>query len=232
MKRLALSADVECIFFDAGGTLLHPHPSVGEIYARTARRHGLRVSAARMNAAFRSAWARCHQSDPTRQTSPATAVAWWRHVVFSTLEALGAQMADREAYFQELYETFARPDVWRLFPETRATLDALAQRGYKLGLISNWDARLRPLLAELDIARYFHVSVISCEVGAEKPDAAIFQHALRCARVRPAAALHIGDSPREDVRGARAVGMRALLLERDHKTSVHAASIRALSELL
>ncbi len=227
-----LDTNIKVIFLDAGGTLLHPHPSVGAIYSRVARRYGLRVNADRMQLAFRVAWKKCHKTEPSGQTSPTTAVAWWRHVVFSTLDALGAEMDDRESYFQELYELFARPEVWRLYPDVHATLDALRSRGLKLALVSNWDTRLRPLLKELDIARYFSAFSISCEVGAEKPEAAIFRHALKCARVSPEAALHVGDSPRDDVRGAQAVGIRAMLLERDHKTAHDIVAIRSLKELL
>lgn len=227
-----LDENVTTVFFDAGGTLLHPHPSVGAIYARVIRKHGLRISAEQMQKAFAVAWRKCHRATPSGQISQSTAVAWWRRVVFTTLDGLGAQMDDPDAYFRELYELFAQPEVWRLYPETRQVLDTLAQRGFTLGLISNWDARLRPLLENLRMADYFRVSTISCEVGAEKPDAAIFRHALKQARIEPAAALHVGDSLRDDVHGARAVGMRAVLLERHHNVGHRERTIRSLRELL
>jgi putative hydrolase of the HAD superfamily len=227
-----LDQNVEMVFFDAGGTLLHPHPSVGAIYAQVARRHGLRVDAEQMQQAFGVAWKKCHRAEPSGQVSQTSAVTWWRHVVFTTLDALDATMNDRELYFQELYAVFARPEVWRLYPEARKVLDTLSGRGYKLGLISNWDARLRPLLQDLEIADYFCVTTISCEVGAEKPDAAIFRHALKSARIEPASAFHVGDSLRDDVRGARRVGMRAVLLERDHGVAHRGRTIRSLTELL
>ena len=59
------------------------------------------------------------------------------------------------------------------------TLDALAARGLKLGVISNWDERLRPLLRRLKLAGYFETIVVSREVRASKPARAIFQHAVR-----------------------------------------------------
>jgi putative hydrolase of the HAD superfamily len=224
---------VQAVFFDAGGTLLHPHPSVGEIYANVARDFGLRVAADRMERAFRIAWVECHRAEPAGQASSRTAISWWRHVVFKTLDVLGEDVTDREAYFLELYELFARPDVWRLYPETEEVLAELSQRGYKLGLISNWDQRLRPLLEQLDIARHFQAMTISCEVGAEKPAAEIFHRALQETSVDPNAALHVGDSFRDDVVGAKQVGIHAVLIQRDGTEEHHRVpTIRSLRELL
>jgi putative hydrolase of the HAD superfamily len=225
--------EIQAVFFDAGGTLLYPHPSVGEIYARTARKHGLVVESRRMEKAFRAAWAECHTQEPLGQSSQAYAMEWWRHVVFRTLDLLDCKMPDREAYFQELYDLFARPDVWRLFPETKDVLAELSRRGCKLGLLSNWDSRLRPLLGDLGIIGYFQTVTISAEVGTEKPDAAIFRRALKDAGVNANSSLHVGDSYRDDIVGARGVGMQAVLLARDPaEPSPDGRTIRSLRELL
>ena len=53
-----------------------------------------------------------------------------------------------ETFFHELYERFARPDAWEVFPDVVSVLEELAESGLKLGVISNWDERLRPLLRE------------------------------------------------------------------------------------
>lgn len=93
-------------------------------------------------------------------------------------------------------------------------LDALAARGLNLGVISNWDERLRPLLDQLKLGRYFEVIMVSREVGSSKPARGIFEHAVRKLGLPPGAVLHVGDSLAMDVRGARAAGLRTLLLQR------------------
>ena len=120
---------------------------------------------------------------------------------------------EREAYFAELYEEFTHPGVWQLYPEVPEVLDALAGR-CGLGILSNFDGRLRPILAGLGVLDRFRHIVLSSEVGADKPDPWIFQRALALAGVAPHEALHVGDDLRCDWEGARAAGLRAFHLQR------------------
>jgi putative hydrolase of the HAD superfamily len=220
------------VTFDAGGTLLYPHPSVGEIYAEAARRHGARADAAVMEDAFRRAWVACHHDDAVAAAGNVSQLDWWRELVFRALDMAGVVMADRGAYFDELYELFARPEVWRLFPDALETLAAVRRRGLKVGLLSNWDHRLRPVLEGLDLMPLLDAVIISCEVGVEKPDPKIFQAACSALGVACGGeVLHIGDSYRDDVLGALAVGMGAVLVERAGKHPWDSATIRRLGEL-
>jgi putative hydrolase of the HAD superfamily len=98
------------------------------------------------------------------------------------------------------------------------TLAALRQRGLKLGVISNWDDRLRPLLKSLQIADQFDVIVVSCEVGASKPASAIFQAAVKQLGLPANSLLHVGDSFARDVLGARAAGLQGVQIERQAAT--------------
>jgi putative hydrolase of the HAD superfamily len=194
---------VRALFFDVGGTLLQPCPSVGAVYATVAARHGIITSADEMERAFRESW--------TALKGPELTVSrkeWWRELVFRTLGQ------ENQACFEELFETFARPNVWHVFPDVEETLLEVRSRGLHVGIISNWDERLRPLLTDIGLARYFDSMTISCEVGAEKPDGRMFRAALQVAGVAIDDAIHIGDSAAEDVRGAEAAGMRAILLDR------------------
>jgi len=103
-------------------------------------------------------------------------------------------------------------------------LDALRARGLRLGVISNWDTRLPELLRQLDLARRLDVVAYSSAVGVEKPDSRIFRRALRELGVEPRAALHVGDSRLEDLEGAIAAGMRALLLVRGSRPDAAGAN--------
>ncbi len=94
------------------------------------------------------------------------------------------------------------------------TLAELRRRRLRLGLISNWDERLPRLLEELGLAASFEVVAYSQEVGVEKPHCRIFETVLERLALPAARVLHVGDRRRQDVEGARAVGMRAMLLDR------------------
>ncbi|MCX7827124.1 MAG: HAD-IA family hydrolase [Verrucomicrobiae bacterium] len=224
---------LRAVTFDAGGTLLYPHPSVGEIYAAAARRHGASVSAEAMETAFREAWRACHHPEVAGKAGNVSQREWWRDMVFQTLELAGVRLRDRAAYFEELYHLFAHATVWRLFPDARETLTAVRQRGLKTGLLSNWDHRLRQVLEELRLMPLLDAVVISCEVGVEKPHPAIFDAARTALGVGdPREVIHVGDSYRDDVLGATAVGMRAVLMERGGPGHWSGPTIRELAELI
>ncbi len=86
-------------------------------------------------------------------------------------------------------------------------------------MISNWDQRLPLLLKRLGLTPFFDAVVTSSEVGVEKPDGRIFTEALRRLEVEPGEALHVGDSPLDDVEGAIAAGMEAVRLDRSRRHS-------------
>jgi putative hydrolase of the HAD superfamily len=151
---------------------------------------------------------------------------WWQEVVY---RALGQK---NQNCFEELYETFAHADAWQVFPDVEETLHKARSRGLHVGVISNWDERLRPLLEEIGLARYFDSITISCEVGVEKPDARVFQSALRVAGIAADQAVHIGDSDKADVRGAEAVGMTGILLNRSESEGVGLRDLRNLWDAL
>ncbi|HTS19648.1 MAG TPA: HAD-IA family hydrolase [Verrucomicrobiae bacterium] len=192
------------IFFDVGGTLIDPHPSVGAVYASVARRYGINKTPDEMERAFGRVWAEMKRPGLTVSEK-----AWWRELVFRVLQQ------ENEACFEELYDAFARADAWRVYPDVEDALRQARVRGLHVGVISNWDGRLRGLLEKLGLSAYFDSMTVSCDIGAEKPAAAIFQAALRAAGVGVEEAIHIGDSYEHDVRGAEAAGLRSMLIDRN-----------------
>jgi putative hydrolase of the HAD superfamily len=81
-------------------------------------------------------------------------------------------------------------------------------------VVSNWDCSLAGVLERLGVADRFGAVSASAVVGAPKPDAAIFRHALGALGVAPERALHCGDRPEYDCAGARRAGLRAVLVDR------------------
>ena len=208
---------IDCVFFDAAGTLIEANPSVRTVYADVLRGRGYEVEEAEIGERFRHAWAGLREktrSEPPYGTTEAEARQWWRRVVEATYERwdLGGRL---DAVFEELWEHFARPEAWRVYPDVEPCFAQLRAESVGLGLISNWDVRLHDVLQGLGLWDLFDEAVISCDVGAEKPDRAIFRAALDRAQLSPEGALHVGDSREADLEGALNAGMSALLLQRD-----------------
>jgi putative hydrolase of the HAD superfamily len=122
---------------------------------------------------------------------------------------------------------------FRAYGDAAPALRGLRARGARLVVVSNWDASLRERLEETGLAPLVDGAVASAELGVAKPDPAIFAHALEVAGVPAEEALHVGDSPVEDVEGARAAGVSAVLVVRDGRPpAVDVPVIRTLQELL
>ena len=224
---------IKAVSLDAAGTLFRVRGSVGAAYAGVAARHGVRVDAAVIERCFRAAFRRmpplCFPGIDGAEL-PQRERAWWKQVV--TTAFAGCRFADFAAFFDDLFEHFARPEAWELFPDVLPTLAALRARDVRLALVSNFDGRLERLCDSLGIATDFQAIVISSRVGCAKPDPRIFMMALERLRVPPGAALHVGDSEVDDVEGARAAGLQAMLIRREEADAEAAGRIRDLRELL
>lgn len=206
---------IETIFFDAAGTLFHLPKGVGWHYRDVASRFGCNLEADTLSKAFRTVWKRMPRRQTTRAPRTNDDRDWWHSLVLEVLKECGVakEALPREDYFEALYAEFTLPGIWELFPEVREILPALLPH-YRLGVISNFDGRLRTILANLGVIEHFDPIVISSEVGADKPDAWIFQEALTQARCAAGRSLHVGDDPRADWQGAKEAGLQVFRLER------------------
>jgi putative hydrolase of the HAD superfamily len=117
------------------------------------------------------------------------------------------------------------------YPDALPALRELRVRGLRLVVTSNWDCSLGEWLRPLGISELVDGVVTSAEVGAAKPSPRVFERALAVAGARPREALHVGDKVDNDVEGAAAAGVRAVLLQRDGGSAPDVQSIRSLSEL-
>lgn len=216
-----VSGKIEAVTFDVGGTLIEPWPSVGHVYAEVAARHGLaHADPVSLNRQFAFAWRAKSNFDYSESA--------WLELVKQTFGRFGSSLP--EHFFPDLYGRFAEPDTWRVYDDVWPALDRLASDGLKLAVISNWDDRLRPLLKRLKLESYFEVIVISGEVGFQKPSPVIFEQALRRLGLPARAVAHVGDSVNEDLEGARAAGLRAVLISRGGRTADQ-ADLDSLAEL-
>ena len=213
---------VRAVSFDVGGTLIAPWPSVGDVYARAAHACGIQANPEILNRQFRAAWRRRRAFDHSRQA--------WRELVDQAFHGV-CPTPIPATVFAAIFDDFGRASAWRIYPDVLATLSALQAHALDLALVSNWDQRLKPLLAELQLTAYFKVIVVSCEVGFTKPEAGIFGAAQAQLRLPAESILHLGDSFDEDVAGARQCGWQALHLQRDQQPQAP-DSIASLDALL
>jgi putative hydrolase of the HAD superfamily len=117
------------------------------------------------------------------------------------------------------------------FPDVLPALAQLADAGHTLVIVSNWDCSLPDWLGPAGLLDHVSGVVTSAEVGAGKPDRRVFERGLELAGVGPREAVHVGDSLENDVAGARALGIRALLVVRDGPAPEGVEAVSSLAEL-
>jgi len=222
--------NIRAITFDAGGTLLYPHPSGGNIYAEVIRSHGVELEADLLEAGFRRAWKEAHRT-PRVGISEQSEKDWWRTVVRRTLDG-HQEPVKFEEFFNELWFAFAEPHRWKLYDQAIETLSELKRRGYQVALLSNWDHRLRSLIEGLDLAKFFDDLFISSEMGFEKPDPRIFKKTEERMQIKGEFILHVGDSHHHDVEGAKGVGWKWIHITHQSDAKAAENQISKLSDLL
>lgn len=210
---------IRAVFFDAAGTLFEPREPIGRTYSRLARDFGLDAPEDAVAASFRRAFGAApglafgpgFRGDELRRLER----EWWRRRVSETFDPIG-KFSDFEAYFDALFSYFANPVHWVADLEAAPTLQRLKSDGLKLGVISNFDHRLYRILDGLDLTRHFDSITISSEAGYAKPGREVYDAALARAGVAAHDAMHVGDSEHLDLAPAAALGMAAVLIDREN----------------
>jgi putative hydrolase of the HAD superfamily len=213
-----MTSGLKAVFFDAGETLLAPHPSHHELFALVLSEHGHEVAPETVQGVFvgmAPTFVAVMDRMAVKQWSVSreASLEFWGRIYGEALDRLGVPDPDSRI-FDSLYERFTRYDSYRLFPECIPTLRAVKDAGLVVGLISNFEEWLEGMLIEMEIAHLFDIIVISGKEGIEKPDPAIFQLALERSGIAPQHAIYVGDHPKLDVEAAQAVGMDAVLIDR------------------
>lgn len=220
MKEIGNGDRPQVIFLDAVGTLFGVKGSVGEVYRQVALRFGVEAEAAVLDKAFFQSF----KAAPTPMAFPGVAIAdiprqeyeWWEALAHRTFQAAGLfeQFPNFSEFFATLYAHFATADPWFVYPDVYRALHYWQSQGIPLGVLSNFDTRLHPVLRAIGLTDFFTSVTLSTEVGAAKPSPLVFRAALEKHGCLPDQAWHIGDSFKEDYEGAKAVGLRAIWLNR------------------
>ena len=218
---------IRAVTIDALGTLVRMHPPGPRLRDGLLRVAGVEVSEERAGAAFAKEIAYYLEHHVEGNSEGLDAL---RDRCAGVLrEALGLEHVElgvvRAAMLGALH--------FEAFPDAEPALRQLRSRGLRLVAASNWDSSLPEVLERTGLAPLLDGVVSSADAGATKPAPELFRAALELAGVTAGAAVHVGDSPDKDVEGALALGMRAVLIERDGPAPPAAAVpvISTLAEL-
>jgi putative hydrolase of the HAD superfamily len=203
------------VFFDAGETLVHPHPTFPDLFASILRREGHDVDADTIrdrvhvvSDRFRAA----AEANELWTTSPERSRRFWHEVYTIFLADLGIR--DGDGLVDTVYREFTDLANYALFEDVPPVLERLRDAGLVLGVVSNFEEWLERLLERLGVRSFFEVRVISGVEGFEKPDPRIFRLAMERAGVDPSVSVYVGDNPEFDVDPALALGMFPVLIDR------------------
>lgn len=226
---------IKAVFFDLYHTLIHYHPPREKVLAIGLSQRGIEAEESELKRAIIAGDEFFYQESARKGLGQRTAVeahAMWQEYQAIVLRGVG--ITPNPELVDGLLSDMQRAPFERvLFGDVLPTLAVLDRRGLKLGLISNVDQEINPLLAKLGLSSYFVVVITSKDAGVTKPAPRIFHEALRRADVAAEDTLYVGDQYQLDVLGARGAGLQALLLDREDSYCRVAAEekIRSLSEL-
>ncbi|HEY7179120.1 MAG TPA: HAD-IA family hydrolase [Gaiella sp.] len=200
---------LEAVLLDVDFTLFRPGPELGpEGYRRIAARHGLTLAPGLYDEARQAAIASL-QRDPELVHDEELWVAFTEEIVTGMG---GAGPGARECALDVVRE-WERHENFFLYEDALPALAALRAGGLRIGLVSNGQRDLE------EFARHHGLDVDACvgsvSHGRVKPHRSIFEAALAALGATPSEAAMVGDSYEDDIEGARALGMRAILVDRD-----------------
>ena len=212
---------IRAVFFDLYGTLVLFHPPREEVQAQACQPFGFRVTREGLDKGYLVADEYMVEANasqrPMSQMTPQE-----RDLFFARYEQLVLQGAGIDVDLETSGRVWANvqeiPHGFVLFDDVLPVLDMLKLRELTLGTLTNigWDRwDIDQICEDLGLASYLDFVITSSEVGRGKPHPPIFLAALERAEVGPAEALMVGDSYSSDVQGARGVGIRPLLLDRE-----------------
>jgi putative hydrolase of the HAD superfamily len=200
---------LRAVLFDVDFTLARPGPELGaEGYRKVGERHGLTLAAERYEES-RLAAIESLQRHPDHVHDDELWVAFTEAIV----RGMGGGAAGARSCAEELVRDWERHERFTLYEDALPALAELREHGLRIGLVSNGSRDLDEFVAH-------HGLDADCVVGSRafgrtKPHPDIFLHALSLLGVRAEEAAMVGDSYEDDIEGARALGMRAFLLDRD-----------------
>ncbi|MEN3310818.1 MAG: hypothetical protein V7645_147 [Actinomycetota bacterium] len=202
---------LRAVLFDVDFTLCRPGPELSaERYARIAARHGITLDASRYDDAREAAVLNLKRHPELLHDE-----SIWHRFTEEIFVGMGGPEAVAGECATEIEEGWGVSENFELFEDVLPVLEELRRAGLRIAVVSNGIRDLTVFVAHhrLDV----DAIVDSRSHGRVKPHPTIFQAALAALAVAPEDAVMVGDSVEEDIEGARAIGMRAILLDREDR---------------
>ena len=200
---------LKAVLFDVDFTLFRPGPELGpEGYRRVGERHGLSLDPERYGQARTAAIASLQRARELEHDEEV-----WVAFTEGIVRGMGGEAEGAHECAIEMVREWERHENFTLYEDALPALTDLRARGLKIGLVSNGARDLEEFAAH-------HALEVDAMVGSRahgriKPDPSIFTAALAALEVAAEEAAMVGDSFEDDIEGARALGMRAILLDRE-----------------
>jgi putative hydrolase of the HAD superfamily len=219
-------APLKAVLFDVDFTLARPGPELGpEGYVRAGERHGLRLEPTRYEDARDAAFVDLRRHPELEHDDE----IWFRFTE-RIVRGMGGDADSAYACAVEITRAWERHENFEVYDDVPDTLATLHDAGLRIGLVSNSArdvrefARHHGLEVDAGISSFHH--------GHTKPHASIFRAVLDLLGVKATQALMVGDTIADDIEGALALGMRAILLDREGRRPEFEPRIETLHELL
>jgi putative hydrolase of the HAD superfamily len=218
---------IKAVFFDWFNTLARYEPARDESARQVLHEFGFEVPLARIQQAISiadKAWFEENAQSSVRTRNPAEqAQTYARHQQKILMEA-GVDISGKPELMKKIItrmQTISSVMHFVLFDDALSALQTIKEQNLIVGILTNLDRDMKPLCRELGIEPYIDVIVTSGEIGVDKPNPRIFQAALQRANVTAAEAVLVGDQYKNDIMGARGVGMKSILIDRlDQSTDI------------
>ncbi len=218
-------AELKAVLFDVDFTLARPGPELGpEGYVRAGDRYGLTLDPLRFEAARDAALVDLHRHPELEHDDE----IWFRFTE-RIIRGMGGEADSAYACAVEITRGWENHANFDLYEDVVPTLAALRAAGLRIGLVSNSARDVREFAVHhaLDV----DAGISSFHHGRSKPHASIFRAVLDLLDVKAAEAAMVGDQITDDIEGARAIGMVAILLDRDRLHPDFEPRITNLAEL-
>jgi HAD superfamily hydrolase (TIGR01662 family) len=216
---------LSAVLFDVDFTLARPGPELGpEGYVRAGERHGLTLDPSRYEAARDAALVDLRRHPELEHDDE----IWFRFTE-RIVRGMGGDADPAYACAVEITRGWERHENFELYDDVPDALGALRAAGLRIGLVSNSSRDVREfadhhgLVVDAGISSFHH--------GRTKPHASIFRAVLDLLEVEPDETVMVGDTIADDIDGARALGMEAILLDREGKRPEFEPRIATLSDL-
>jgi putative hydrolase of the HAD superfamily len=227
---------IKAVFFDFYNTLATHHPPREEAWVNACRELGIEIKAKALFDSLPAAdmqWRNEDSRSPIDKRPLEEKINFYAEYATMILQGAGIEIS-RDTALQILAKI--RQHKWELkvYEDTLPTLKELKNRSLIIGLVSNVVQDMEPTYTELGIQPYLDFKVTSSEVGYDKPRPEIFMAALDKAKVKPEESIFIGDQYHLDIVGARGVGIKAVLIDRnDYSPEItDCPRIRSLTEIM